>query len=217
MRIAIMQPYFWPYAGYYRLLAGADTFVIFDCVQHIRRGRIHRNEFSTEGAGSDWLTLPLARAQQTARIDTLRFAPDTDSEFPDRLRRFPLAQRAFAEEGLAAPVAGGSVAEWLAMQLGATAGRLGLACRIRRSSALAVDDSLRGTERILAVCRALGADRYLNLPGGVGLYDPGQFAAQGVSLQFLPAWNGSMQSLTERLLGERTAALRDEICTGLPA
>lgn len=215
MRIAVMQPYFWPYAGYYRLLAGVDSFVIFDCVQHSRRGRIHRNEFTGPDGRGDWLTLPLARADQAARIDTLRFAPDAGEAFAARLRRFPLAQRAFDETGLAAPAADGSLADWLEAQLRATAGRLGLACNVRRSSSLAIDEGLRGADRILAICQALGADRYLNVPGGVELYDPLRFAASGVALQFLPAWGGSMQSLHERLLREDVAALRDEICAAL--
>jgi hypothetical protein len=38
-----MQPYFVPYAGYFRLFAASDLFVIYDCVQFPRRGWVHRN------------------------------------------------------------------------------------------------------------------------------------------------------------------------------
>ena len=41
-RIAVMQPYFFPYLGYFRLFSQADEFVIYDCVQMPRRGRVHR-------------------------------------------------------------------------------------------------------------------------------------------------------------------------------
>ena len=40
MKLGIMQPYFFPYAGYFRLFAHVDEFVIFDCVQFRRRGRM---------------------------------------------------------------------------------------------------------------------------------------------------------------------------------
>ncbi len=54
--IAVMQPYFFPYAGYFRLMSASDVFVVFDDVQFPRRGRVHRCEM----APGRWLTLPLA-------------------------------------------------------------------------------------------------------------------------------------------------------------
>ena len=59
MRVAVMQPYFYPYAGYFRLFAAADCFVVLDCVQFNRRGRVHRAQLLDARGG--WLTLPLAR------------------------------------------------------------------------------------------------------------------------------------------------------------
>ena len=60
-----MQPYFVPYAGYFRLFAAADVFVAYDCVQFPRRGWVHRNRLPTATGMSDWLTLPVRNARAT--------------------------------------------------------------------------------------------------------------------------------------------------------
>src|SRR3954454_12209438 len=75
-RVAVMQPYFFPYAGDFRLFAAVDEFVIFDCVQFPRRGRLHRTEVAGTSDAPEWLTLPLARQPRDVRIADLSFAPD---------------------------------------------------------------------------------------------------------------------------------------------
>src|SRR3979411_2469618 len=74
--VAIMQPYFIPYAGYFRLFAASDLFVIYDCVQFARRGWVHRNRLVDRGGTERWLTLPLQKAPRDVLIRDLRFAPD---------------------------------------------------------------------------------------------------------------------------------------------
>lgn len=86
--VAIMQPYFVPYAGYYRLFAAADLFVIYDCVQFPRRGWVHRNRLVDASGKERWLTLPLAKVPQQTLIRDLRFASDAADTFTDRLRSF---------------------------------------------------------------------------------------------------------------------------------
>jgi len=77
--VAVMQPYFYPYAGYFRLLAAAEIFVIFDDVQFPRRGRVHRCEVPRPVGGSnsalEWLTLPLARQPRDTLIKDLASQP----------------------------------------------------------------------------------------------------------------------------------------------
>ena len=222
MRVAVMQPYLWPYAGYFRLLAASDVFVVFDCVQFIRRGRIHRNEF-TRGAGdSDWFTLPLARAGQCERIDGMRFADDAAGAFDERMLRFgPLAEAwhaCAARHGLSGPQPGAPLVEWLPEQLAALACTLGVRTRIVRSSALAVDPALRAQQRVLAICRRLGARRYVNVAGGRELYDEAAFSERGIALEFLPDYPGPKTSVIERLFGpgaEAAETVRAEILASL--
>jgi hypothetical protein len=108
-----MQPYFFPYAGYFRLLAQAEVFVLFDCVQHRARGRVHRTEVPAPAGGLEWLTLPLASAARETRIQDLRFADRADALWAERLARHAgwakargeaaEAVRAFLQRPLAGP------------------------------------------------------------------------------------------------------------------
>src|SRR5262245_31097005 len=89
--VAIMQPYFFPYAGYFRLFAASDLFVIYDCVQFTRRGWVHRNMLTDVSGEARWLTLPLEKAPQDVLIRDLRFPPNAAELLADRLRRLSLA------------------------------------------------------------------------------------------------------------------------------
>ena len=71
--VAVMQPYFMPYAGYFRLFAAADLVAIFDCVQFPRRGWVHRNRLPGRNGETQWLTLPLQKATTGTQINNLKF------------------------------------------------------------------------------------------------------------------------------------------------
>src|SRR5260221_7894339 len=88
-----MQPYFVPYAGYFRLLAATDLFVVYDCVQFPRRGWVHRNRLPDATGELRWLTLPLERAPQETLISELRFRSDARAALLEQFPRFPLLAR----------------------------------------------------------------------------------------------------------------------------
>ena len=89
----VMQPYFASYAGYYRLLAACDVFVLFDCVQFPRRGWVHRNRLPDAHGEPQWLTLPLKAADFDAAIASLAFAEDAPLHMAERIRSFPSLAR----------------------------------------------------------------------------------------------------------------------------
>src|SRR3954463_11111762 len=84
-----MQPYFVPYAGYFRLLAASDLFVIYDCVQFPRRGWVHRNQLPAAHGQASWLTLPLAKGPEAWLIRGLAFSGEAEKLLAERLRPFP--------------------------------------------------------------------------------------------------------------------------------
>lgn len=221
--IAVMQPYLYPYPGYFRLMAAADCFVILDCVQFNRRGRVHRVELPSPTGGTEWLTLPLRRQARDVRIHELEFADDARASLDLRLRRFDwlfenrAANAATIRNQLHAPLA--SVVGFLEEGLRLVASLLDLHPVIVRSSSLPIAPSLRGQERILAIVRELGGDRYLNAPGGRDLYDAAAFAHAGVELAFLPPYEGAHRFLLPALLGVGAEAVREDVLrtTGIPA
>ncbi len=202
MRVAIMQPYFAPYAGYYRLYAAVELFVAFDCVQFPRRGWVHRNRLPDRSRAPAWLTLPLAKAPRDARICELAFADDAVTRWPAALRRFPVFDApADRELSDAARAVGGSVVDYLEHLLDLCCDRLGLSFNTLRSSTLGLSPEVRGQDRVIEVARRVGARRYVNPPGGRALYDADTFARAGLELRFLPEWTGPQDSVLQHLLG----------------
>ena len=168
LSVAIMQPYFIPYAGYFRLFAASDLFVIYDCVQFPRRGWVHRNRLLDAAGRECWLTLPLAKAPRDVRIRDLRFSADADRILEDRMRRIPLlAAPRQPEPEIVASLKNlaGTPVDYLERLLRAIVTYLGLRWQIVRSSTLDVPDSVRGQDRIIEIARRLGAVRYVNAPG----------------------------------------------------
>jgi hypothetical protein len=220
--IAVMQPYFFPYLGYFRLLASADIFVHFDCVQFPRRGYVHRNQMPKHpptGAEQQkhWLTLPLADQAQDVRIAELAFAPDAASEWHRRLSSFPWISKVADPDqagliDLVSSVAdNANVSDYLIDTVEFSARRLGLAPKMLRSSSLGIPDDLRGQDRILEIVKLLGGTRYLNAPGGRALYDAAEFERRGIELKFLPPFTGRTNSMLYEFCFSPVGALRAEL------
>lgn len=213
--VAIMQPYFLPYAGYFRLCAAADLFVLLDDVQFQRRGWVHRNRLRNHDDSLAWLTLPLIKGERdTTRIMDLRFRPTAGEEMQQQLRRFPLAD--LPNEATRPLIASlcprtDDVTEYLAAQLDQTCRLLGIPAHWMRSSALGIDPAIRQWQRLVAVARAVGADTYINAPGGRDIYDPADFEREGLRLRFLTPYDGPMESILQRLHDSDPAAVRAEI------
>jgi hypothetical protein len=214
--VAVMQPYFAPYLGYYRLLAEADVFVLFDCVQFPRRGWVHRNRLLDASGEARWLTLPLKPAPYDARIDAIEFATDADAAMAERSAPFA-ALRGDAAALLACAPFRGLMVEYLERQILAACDLFGLRPTLLRSSTLNIAPEIRGQERVLAICEALNAREYINAPGGVDYYDQAAFDARGIGLRFLPPYDGPPWSVLERLGRESTRDLANELRVLQPA
>jgi hypothetical protein len=210
-----MQPYFVPYAGYFRLFACADVVVMLDSVQFPRRGWVHRNRFELAGGELDWLTLPLAKPAYDARIDELQFSGDVHQRLERALPRFPLLARAAADHhpllARCLRLGDGTVADYLVDLVRDITRELGFSPQIVRSSELEIDPELHGQERIIAIAQRMGAARYVNPSGGRDLYDSQAFSGAGMELGFLTPYGGSMASVLTRLLSEPAAAIAEEI------
>jgi hypothetical protein len=212
--VAIMQPYFLPYAGYFRLFAASDLFVIYDCVQFPRRGWVHRNRLADASGKQRWLTLPLAKGPQQTLIRDLRFSADAADVFAQRLRSFPaLAQAPQA----ASPIMDalrhtvGTPVDYIERLLNRVVAYLELPWNAVRSSSLNIPPSLRGQDRIIEIARRVGARAYLNAPGGRHLYDRDAFERAGIELQFLSDYPGPSASIMARILAEAPHALAKDI------
>src|SRR6202163_1296600 len=205
LAVAIMQPYFLPYLGYFRLFAASDLFVIYDCVQFPRRGWVHRNRFVDVAGVERWLTLPLEKAPQNVLIRDLRFAPNAGELLAARLRRFPLDAkdpRAIGNLLAALRAVEGRPLDYIERLLECAVGYVGIPWNVIRSSSLDIPAQIGGQARILEIARRLGAGCYVNASGGRDLYDRRVFAGARIELRFLPDYVGPRASILTRMLHE---------------
>lgn len=213
--VAVMQPYFYPYLGYFRLLAQADVFVLLDDVQFPRRGRVHRCQVPSPKGGVEWLTLPLRRAPVGTRIVDMAFHADADAMWRARLLRHPWFGKgdAPAADEVRAQVLGALTTPdaFVSDGIELTARLLGLRTPVLRSSSMKLDPALRGADHLIDIVRAVGGRTYLNAPGGRELYEPAAFAARDVQLEFLPPYQGRFWRLLPALLGEDVRTLKADL------
>ena len=215
--VAIMQPYFVPYLGYFRLFSKTDLFVIYDCVQFPRRGYVHRNQVPDRNGAPLWLTLPLEKCDQKTAIVDLQWRRSDCVAFGERIRQLAGDWPLQVSEGLRdewlvlLATFDGSVVDYLERTLGFVCRQLDLHCNVIRSSSLHIDPVLKGQDRILEICRQVGTTRYVNSPGGRDLYQADSFAHVGIELDFLEPFQGSHWSVAYRLLTEEKSRLIAEL------
>lgn len=187
---AIMQPYFFPYIGYFQLMAAADVFVVHDDVQYIKGGWINRNRILFNGE-PHWIVLSVEADVHTRHVNQRRYVSDS-APFRKVVRQIQAAYRTAPRFHAVFPVieevlafGDRNVAAFNFNLLRTLARWLGLRSRIVASSEIHKDEFLRGAPRIVVICAAVGATRYVNPIGGVTLYRSSEFAASGIDLRFL--------------------------------
>ncbi len=190
LRVAVMQPYFLPYAGYWQLMQSADVFVLYDDVQYSSGSWINRNRIRS-ASGWQWITVPVARSPISTRIREVRLSRNHDAAWA-RVRRRVDAQYAneeWSERGVTILEGAHSEDHSLLMELVGASIRLtntdlGIRTPVLRASTIDYDREAPREERLIDLCRACGATEYLSLSGGRALYSPDRFAASTIALRF---------------------------------
>jgi hypothetical protein len=191
MKLGIMQPYFFPYLGYFQLIHAVDKFVLHDDVQWIKGGWINRNRILVNGK-DQLINLPLRKDSSLLNINQRYLADDADShkqkmirQFRDAYRKapffgdvFPLFERCMLDPET-------NMAVFTANTIHACCHYLGINTPVLFSSAIEKDNDLRGQARVLDINLRLGANHYINPIGGTALYDREVFASKGIRLDFL--------------------------------
>ncbi|UYZ65207.1 WbqC family protein [Hymenobacter weizhouensis] len=189
-----MQPYLFPYLGYFQLLHAADKFVLLDDVQFITRGWINRNRILVAGR-EHLFTVPLEQASQNKLIHQVQLQPGDHARrklirtIEQAYRKAPYFAACFPllEQILLRP-SSLNVTDIVQESLLAVAQYLGWKPQLSRSSALPKAPGLVGADRIAAICTHLRADEYLNMEGGGHLYSAAHLARHEVQLRLLRPW-----------------------------
>ncbi len=190
MIAAIMQPYFFPYIGYFQLMHAADVFIFHDDAQYIKGGWVNRNRILVDNH-INWLTLPIKSDSNFLPINQRHFLnePSIIDKTKRRLVAAYAKTPAFTDSSATIfdllAFADSNVAAFNCHALVTIATKLRLRCEFARSSTLAGLGALKGQDKVIALCKKFEADHYINPIGGVDLYDPVAFSDAGITLSFL--------------------------------
>lgn len=190
MTLAIMQPYFLPYIGYFSLMKAVDRFVVYDDVAFINRGWVNRNQLLV-GGKAHLFTIPLREASQNKKIreialdETTRWREKLLRTVEQSYKKAPHFAPAYSLLAQVLQTPAGTIADLALNGLRAVNEYLGLRTELVPTSTLYENSPLKAQERILDICRREGASRYINPVGGMELYDKAAFADAGIELFFI--------------------------------
>ena len=189
MIVAIMQPYFFPYIGYFQLMQAVDIFILYDDAKHIEHGWVNRNRILIKDKPV-WLTMPVRHDAHTLPINQRHYLLNEGVEpIKRKLRAAYATQENTSPEFVTVSnfldFEETNVARFNAHSLVELARHLGINCEFVLSSDIPDTKNLKGEAKVIEMCRKKGATRYINPIGGASLYNSDTFDAAGIELQFL--------------------------------
>lgn len=190
MKVGVMQPYFFPYIGYWQLINAVDKYVIYDDVNYINRGWVNRNRILVNG-NTKYFNVPLFGASQNKLINEITVNLD-EKEIERNLRilkssykKAPYFEEIYPIMEEILKYKSNILSAYLANSIKVICKYLDINTEIIISSSLKKDNRLKGEEKILAICKELKATDYYNAIGGMNLYHFDLFSEQGVKLHFI--------------------------------
>lgn len=189
MRLGIMQPYFLPYIGYFQLIAAVDTFILYDNIKYTKKGWINRNRILQRGSDVKF-SLPLRKDADSLHVVQRELAADFDrgkllNKFCGAYALAPYFSMTYPLLDRIVSYGDNNLFRYIYYSLVSTCAHLGISTKIRISSEIDIDHGLKGQDKVLALCKAVRADTYINTIGGVELYSKNDFQIQGIDLQFI--------------------------------
>ncbi len=182
-----MQPYLFPYIGYWELIHSVDIFAIFDDVNFIKRGYINRNSILVNGAPHQF-TLELKGASQNKLIKEITIGENRPRILKTILHAYKKAPYfditfPMVEEILSHNEPG--LARFIGNSIFRICRHLKIDTKIIYTSEIGAPETLKGADRIIGITKTLGGTVYINLPGGRNLYSKEKFESAGLQLGFL--------------------------------
>lgn len=188
-KVAIMQPYVFPYIGYFQLIQASDVFVFYDDVNFIKKGWINRNQILLNGEVFKF-TIPLVGASQNKLINEIDIF--WESKFDQKLLVqitqayknapyfndvYPIVESVFSNKEA-------NISNLAIKSIEVVCDYLGLKKQFLKSSELGISKELGRAERLITITKQLGSSHYINALNGQELYDKKEFLEHGVQLNF---------------------------------
>lgn len=188
-RVAILQSAYIPWRGVFDFIDRVDEFILYDDVQFVKRHWHNRNQIKTAN-GPQWLSIPVAsKGKYLQDIDETEVAGEWAATHWRSIEHAYRKAPHFAAHGEAVGAlftrAGGlaRLSEVNHLFLTELSKMLGIATPFRWSSDFAVEG--KKTDRLVALCRATGADAYISGPSARSYIEPDKFADAGIALEWM--------------------------------
>ena len=190
MKLAVMQPYFFPYLPYWQLMNAVDKYIIYDDVNFINRGWINRNRILINGKPT-FFNLQVIGASQNKLINEVSCGID-DVKRRKMLTTLKLAYKKAPQFNVVMPLMekiisyeSEKIVPFLVNSFFIINDYLKIDTEIILSSTIPKDNSLKGHDKLLAICKYFDAQEYCNAIGGVDIYSAEDFQNVGIALKFL--------------------------------
>jgi len=189
MRLAIMQPYFFPYIGYFQLISAVDLFIVYDNIKYSKKGWINRNRILQNGKDKVF-SLPLKGGSDYLNICERELAPNFDRDkllnqiknsyrcAPNFALTFPLVEQILRFEDP-------NLFLFLLNLIKKICDFLNIKTEIKKSSDISINHDLKKVDKVIGICAAVDAKSYINTIGGKELYSKDTFLKKSIELKFI--------------------------------
>lgn len=187
MKSAVMQPYLFPYLGYYQLVNSVDKFVFYNDVNFIKKGYVNRNNILHNGHALRF-TVPIPKASQNKKINELSFDENVNkvlktiklnyTKAPFFKEVYPIIESVLTDKNRSVDyICSRSVKDVLSY--------LEIKKSFYLSSDLNHNRELSAKDRLIDMSKLLGCPVYINSPGGKDLYNKEYFSSKDIKLSFI--------------------------------
>jgi hypothetical protein len=191
MKVAIMQPYFLPYIGYFQLINSVDEFVVYDNIEFTKKGWINRNRILVNGK-DEYITLPIKKDSDYLQINQRYLADSSIMDKKKLLNKITGSYRKAPNYNSVYPLIEKCVSfednnlfNIILNSLLLINDYLKIRTPIILSSTIPIDHDLKAEKKVIEICRDRKAEIYINPIGGLQLYKKSEFKDQKIDLYFL--------------------------------
>ena len=194
MKIGIMQPYFFPYIGYWQLLNAVDCYIIYDDVNFIKGGWINRNNLLMNGK-SVRFNIQMQGASPNKLINEIEISQNNIwkikllKTIENCYRRAPYYQQVYPIISKIVNLEEKNLSKYIEYSIRSICEYLKIDTQVIISSDLNKNNNLKGKEKVIEICKKLNASEYYNAIGGQELYSKEEFIESGIELRFLKTEN----------------------------
>lgn len=191
MKLGIMQPYIFPYIGYFQLINAVDEFVIYDNIEFTKKGWINRNRILVNG-NDDLITIPLKKDSDFLHVKERCVAESWASDKRKMLNKINASYKKSEYFEFAYPVVEKSILfedknlfNFIFNSIVLINEYLEIATSLIVASNIPIDHNLRSENKVIEICKARKADTYINAIGGLELYSKENFKKKNIDLKFI--------------------------------